>query len=218
MRRSIAEGFVSVLSGLDPDPHWTVRAALASVLATLPPEVALPRLTSMLDDATSGRFPAVLAALVKLRAPNAASVLLERLKADDPVVRVAAANGIGELKPANGAAALADAYRLGQRDGTYIARGGAGGAREVRRRGRGAGAENGAGRQGLGAARPRGGAAEAARSRHRRRRAHSARADDGGAGGVSGGAARESARVHAALHRHRSRHDSDRAGGRSTRR
>jgi cyclophilin family peptidyl-prolyl cis-trans isomerase len=38
------------------------------------------------------------------------------------VVRTAAANDIGELMPANGAAALADAYRFGDRDSTYIAR------------------------------------------------------------------------------------------------
>jgi cyclophilin family peptidyl-prolyl cis-trans isomerase len=99
-----------------------VRAALASVLATLPPEIALPRLTLMLDDSDQRAIPAVLAALTKLHPPAAASVLLERLKADDPVVRVAAANGIGEIKPPDGAAALAAAYRLGQRDGTYIAR------------------------------------------------------------------------------------------------
>ena len=59
---------------------------------------------------------------MKLKAPTAATVLIERLKADDPVVRAAAATGLGELKPANGAAALAEAYRLGQRDSTYGAR------------------------------------------------------------------------------------------------
>jgi cyclophilin family peptidyl-prolyl cis-trans isomerase len=123
-----AEGFVAVLAGLDPDPHWSVRAALASVLGTLPQEVGLPRLTSMLNDTDQRAIPAVLAALTKLRAPAAATVLLERLKADDPVVRVAAAHGIGELKPAGGAPALADAYRAGQRDGTYIARAAALGA------------------------------------------------------------------------------------------
>ena len=37
-------------------------------------------------------------------------MLIERLKADDPVVRAAAAPRLGELKPANGAAALAEAY------------------------------------------------------------------------------------------------------------
>src|SRR3954467_72815 len=36
--------FVTVLSGLDPDPHWNVRAALATMLGTLPPANALPRL------------------------------------------------------------------------------------------------------------------------------------------------------------------------------
>jgi HEAT repeat protein len=32
-------------------PHWSVRAALATVLGTLPPENGLPRLDAMLDDA-----------------------------------------------------------------------------------------------------------------------------------------------------------------------
>ena len=64
----------------------------------------------------------MLASLVKLKAPKAVPVLLERLKADDPVVRAAAATGLGTLKPANGAQALAEAYRLGERDSTYAAR------------------------------------------------------------------------------------------------
>src|SRR5262249_2418110 len=40
------EGFVTVLSGLDPDAHWSVRAALAGILGTLPADTALPRLTA----------------------------------------------------------------------------------------------------------------------------------------------------------------------------
>jgi cyclophilin family peptidyl-prolyl cis-trans isomerase len=67
-------------------------------------------------------IPSVLASLVKLKAPNAVPVLLERLKADDPIVRAAAATGLGTLKPANGAQALAEAYRLGESDSTYAAR------------------------------------------------------------------------------------------------
>ena len=117
-----ADGFVAVLAGLDPDSHWSVRAALASVLGALPEAVGLPRLMSMLGDTDQRAIPAVLAAITKLRGPDAVAVLLDRLSADDPVVRVAAANGIGELKPPGGAAALAEAYRAGQRDGTYIAR------------------------------------------------------------------------------------------------
>ena len=45
----------------------------------------------MLGDADQRVIPSVLAALVKLKAPTAAAMLLERLKADDPVVRAAAA-------------------------------------------------------------------------------------------------------------------------------
>ena len=65
---------MTVLSGLDPDPHWNVRAALATVLGTLPPEIALPRLQAMLNDTDQRVIPSVLAALVKLKAPTAAAV------------------------------------------------------------------------------------------------------------------------------------------------
>ena len=62
----------------------------------------------MLDDSDQRVVPAVLDALVKLKAPNAVTLLLDRLKADDPIIRSAAARGVGELKPPNGAAALAE--------------------------------------------------------------------------------------------------------------
>ncbi len=124
--RSIAasdpENFITVLSGLDPDPHWSVRAALATVLGTLPLETALPRLEAALADSDQRVIPSVLASLVKLKAPKAPQILLERLKVDDAVVRAAAATGIGTLKPPAGAQALADAYKLGERDSTYSAR------------------------------------------------------------------------------------------------
>jgi HEAT repeat protein/cyclophilin family peptidyl-prolyl cis-trans isomerase len=116
------ESFVTVLSGLDPDPHWNVRAALATVLGTLTTDVAVPRLEAMLADTDQRVIPAVLGSLVKLKAPKAAETLIDRLKADDAIVRTAAATGLGTLKPANGAAALADAYAFGQRDPNYNAR------------------------------------------------------------------------------------------------
>src|SRR5439155_14945080 len=116
------ENFVIILSGLDPDPNWSVRAALASVLGTLPPEIGLPRLMAMLNDSDQRVVPSVLAALVKLKAPNVGAVVLDRLKADDPAVRKAAAEAIGQLKPAEGAGALDEAYRTGQRDPDYPAR------------------------------------------------------------------------------------------------
>jgi HEAT repeat protein/cyclophilin family peptidyl-prolyl cis-trans isomerase len=120
-----ADNFITVLSGLDPDPHWTVRAALASVLGTLTPEIGLPRLQAMLDDQDERVIPAVLASLAALRAPDAAETMVARLKGGDPAIRAAAAAALGQLKPAGGSAALAEAYRAGQRDPTYIVRGAA---------------------------------------------------------------------------------------------
>ena len=49
-----ADGFVAVLSGLDQDPDWHVRAALASILSTLPARTGLPRLNGCSPTATSG--------------------------------------------------------------------------------------------------------------------------------------------------------------------
>jgi cyclophilin family peptidyl-prolyl cis-trans isomerase/HEAT repeat protein len=114
--------FLVVLSGLDPDRHWSVRAALASILGTLEPDVAIPRLTGMLADPDLRVIPPVLAALVRVRAPAAEAVLLERLESDDVVVRTAAATGLGDLNLASAPGALAAAYERGQRDGTSIAR------------------------------------------------------------------------------------------------
>ena len=52
-----ADNFVAVLSGLDPDQDWTVRASLATLLGTLPPEVGSRRLEAMLKrHATSASF------------------------------------------------------------------------------------------------------------------------------------------------------------------
>jgi cyclophilin family peptidyl-prolyl cis-trans isomerase len=76
----------------------------------------------MLKDPDQRVIPAVLASLAKLRTTDADTVLIEHLKADDPVVRATAATAIGELKPANGGQALADAYRAGQSDANYTAR------------------------------------------------------------------------------------------------
>jgi cyclophilin family peptidyl-prolyl cis-trans isomerase len=64
----------------------------------------------------------VLSALAALKVPDAARIMLEHLKADDFVVRAAAATALGELQPPTGAEALAEAYAFGQRDANYTAR------------------------------------------------------------------------------------------------
>ncbi len=114
--------FVTLLSGLDPDPQWSVRVALAAALGTLPPEAGLPRLRTMLQDSDQRVVPSVLAALTKLRAPEAVGVLMNHLTVDDAVVRAAAAAALAELKPPGAVPALTQAYRLGERDASYVAR------------------------------------------------------------------------------------------------
>jgi cyclophilin family peptidyl-prolyl cis-trans isomerase/HEAT repeat protein len=117
-----SEEFILILSGLDPDPDWHVRASLASLLGTLPRQSALPRLVSMLSDSDQRVIAAVLTSLVKLNAPGIGDILLDHLKSDDPVVRASAASGIGELRLPAGAQALPAAYQFALRDSTYVAR------------------------------------------------------------------------------------------------
>ena len=116
------ETFVISISGLDPDAHWSVRAALARTLGDLDRERAQGPLTAMLNDSDQRVIPAVLDALAKIGAPNAAEALMARLKAEDPVVRGAAARGLATIKAQNATAALIEAFKTGQRDGLLTSR------------------------------------------------------------------------------------------------
>src|SRR5262249_8215200 len=62
--------FFAVLSGLDADANWTVRATLADMLGSMAPDLALPRLVRMLSDSDQRVVPSVLGSLVKLKAPD----------------------------------------------------------------------------------------------------------------------------------------------------
>ena len=122
------DNFLVLLSGMDPDPHWVVRAALAEVLGTLRPEVATERLRGFLNDPDKRVVPAALDALAKLRAPGIETLLLDALKTSDIGIRTAAAEAIRRLKPAGAAPALRDAFKFAQGDATYTARAAALGA------------------------------------------------------------------------------------------
>ncbi len=122
LARTDVDTFISAISGLDPDPHWSVRAALASTLGNLGRERAQAPLTSMLNDSDQRVIPAVLDALARVGAADAAQALTARLKNEDPVVRAAAARGLATIKAPNAAAALTEAFKTGQRDGLYVAR------------------------------------------------------------------------------------------------
>jgi cyclophilin family peptidyl-prolyl cis-trans isomerase/HEAT repeat protein len=116
------ESFLLVLSGMDPDPHWIVRAALVDVLATLSSDIALERVRSMLQDEDRRVVPSVLKALQRLKAPDVAAVALAQLKEPDFVVRATSADIIGALKPPEGFDALAAALTLAEGDAAIDAR------------------------------------------------------------------------------------------------
>jgi len=122
LARTDTETFISAISGLDPDAHWSVRAALASTLGDLGKQRAEAPLTGLLRDADQRVIPSVLDALAKVVATSAIPEMLTRLKADDQVVRAAAARGLATLKAPTAVPALIEALALSQRDGLYVAR------------------------------------------------------------------------------------------------
>ncbi len=122
LARTDVDTFMTAISGLDPDPHWSVRAALATALGDLGRERAQPALTAMLRDNDQRVIPSVLAAIARVGASNGVAEMAARLTVDDPAVRAAAARGLATLKAANAGPALLDALNRSQADGLYIAR------------------------------------------------------------------------------------------------
>ena len=117
------EGFLLVISTFDRDPDWSVRAALAGVLGSLPVDRATPALQELAaDDDVRVRGPA-LESLAKIEVPDLTKRLFDALDAPDFVVRATAARLMGERKPQGGAPRLAAAYvRAAEGDAAYAAR------------------------------------------------------------------------------------------------
>ncbi len=105
------EEFALVLSGLDPDPEWTVRAGLAAALGEVGDETSVSLLLGMLKDADGRVLPAVLEALRKARGGDAVETLKRHLTHADFAVRAAAARGLVALKTTGISDALGSAYR-----------------------------------------------------------------------------------------------------------
>ncbi len=114
--------FLLVLSGLDPDPHWSVRAAIAGMFGAFEPGIAAARLVPMLDDSDQRVVPAVLRAMAQAKVPVAGTTALKLLDADDVVVRMTAARVVGQVKPEGAREALEAAYTRWLGDTTYLAR------------------------------------------------------------------------------------------------
>jgi cyclophilin family peptidyl-prolyl cis-trans isomerase len=122
LARMDREELALVLSGLDPDPAWMVRAGLAAGLGAAGDERSVALLFAMLKDEDTRLYPAVLEALVKARGPDAADTLGRYLQHPDFAVRAAAAKGLADLKATGQTAALTAAYRASQPDADLDAR------------------------------------------------------------------------------------------------
>jgi cyclophilin family peptidyl-prolyl cis-trans isomerase/HEAT repeat protein len=106
-----------VLSGMDPDPVWWVRAALASALGDVGDEVSVGILHAMLRDEDPRALPSVLHALRRARGKDSLDTLLRHLEHADLGVRVAAAEGIASLGAVGASPPLLAAWRRGLGDG-----------------------------------------------------------------------------------------------------
>jgi cyclophilin family peptidyl-prolyl cis-trans isomerase/HEAT repeat protein len=122
LARADPDTFIGAISGLGPDGHWSVRAALAAALGELDAARAAPRLRDLLGDQDQRVVAAALAATARVGTPSAVETLTRHLSSDDPVVRLTAANGLARLKAAGATAALQSALEASGRDTTYVAR------------------------------------------------------------------------------------------------
>jgi cyclophilin family peptidyl-prolyl cis-trans isomerase/HEAT repeat protein len=111
LARADPDELALVLSGLDPDPDWTVRADLAAALGDVGGELGASLLLTMLKDPDARVLPAVLEALRVARGPDAADTLRRHLEHPDPAVRVAAVEGLVALGAQGQGDALAAAYQ-----------------------------------------------------------------------------------------------------------
>ncbi len=116
MSRIDALSFTTVLSGLDPDPDWRVRAALADALTILAPEDAAPMLERLLADKDARVLPAALRAWSQLKLPGLEAHLESALSREDVGVRAAAASLVGAQKLVSLRDALLAAWQRARAD------------------------------------------------------------------------------------------------------
>ena len=116
------DAFLLLLSGLPRDREWSVRAALATVLATLPPERVTPALVDLSNDEDARVHSAALRGLAAAKVPDLADRLAAALQSADFATRGTAAELLGELRQPADAARLAGAYTRATSDSAYGAR------------------------------------------------------------------------------------------------
>jgi cyclophilin family peptidyl-prolyl cis-trans isomerase/HEAT repeat protein len=113
LARQDPDGFWLILAGLGSDPDWQARAALADLLARLTGERALERLRSMAEpsvEADARVRASALKALARRDPERVATFLVQRLSADDPFERLAAAEALETIGATDGVAPVKRAF------------------------------------------------------------------------------------------------------------
>jgi HEAT repeat protein/cyclophilin family peptidyl-prolyl cis-trans isomerase len=110
------ESFWLLLSGLDDDADWTVRADLAHLLAGMNDDRAVSRLQYMIDDRDFRVRPHALRALAEASPELAGPVLIERLLSEDIYERAEAADGLRRLTPDGAVIPLQTAFDVSMSD------------------------------------------------------------------------------------------------------
>ena len=116
------DAFVLAVSSAPRDADFSVRANLATTLATLPAAQVRAAVEELATDADARVQGPALRALVRLGATDVDQRIEAALKAPDFALRAVAAELVGERKPAGGVAWLDEAYTRGESDATDVAR------------------------------------------------------------------------------------------------
>ncbi|HXV62415.1 MAG TPA: HEAT repeat domain-containing protein [Vicinamibacteria bacterium] len=92
------ESFFLLLSGVGVDPDWGTRVAVVETLGKMGSKLARTRLRDSLDDPDARVRGAVLRNLAHQDDEDPTGLFIERLRAEDPFERVAAANRLAHLR------------------------------------------------------------------------------------------------------------------------
>ena len=113
---------LTVMSGLDLDSAWTVRAETASIVGTFDAERAMPVLRLLWRDPDARVLPAVLNAAAAVKAPELEPWVKAALAHEDVIVRATAAAIIAKEKQSGGDAVLREVYARAKDDAAIDAR------------------------------------------------------------------------------------------------
>lgn len=114
--------FWLLLSGMDPDMDWRVRASLARLFGEMEGARSIHLLRQMASERDYRVRPHALRSLAKVSPEAAVPILIEHLTAEDPFERAAAAEGLGRIQPGDVFEALLSAWELSKADKTPHAR------------------------------------------------------------------------------------------------